>query len=112
MHTNEQTLHRLYEAFAALDGEAMAQCYAVDAQFDDEAFSLRGRTEVGGMWCMLCDGVKAKGRDVWKIETSGIQANAQSGADSQRSPSHRTCHHADGHRSRRGRERGGGYLIR
>lgn len=79
MHTNEQTLHRLYGAFAALDGETMAQCYAEDAQFDDEAFSLRGRTEVGGMWCMLCDGVKARGREVWKIETSGIQADAQSG---------------------------------
>ena len=28
----------------------MAACYAPDATFEDEAFSLKGRDQVGGMW--------------------------------------------------------------
>jgi SnoaL-like domain len=66
------TIERLYAAFARLDADAMAGCYASDAQFDDEAFSLRGRARIGGMWAMLCDAVKSKGREVWKIETRDI----------------------------------------
>jgi SnoaL-like domain len=66
------TVERLYAAFAKLDADAMATCYAADAAFDDEAFSLRGRAQIGGMWAMLCDAVKAKGRDVWKLETRDI----------------------------------------
>jgi hypothetical protein len=66
------TITRLYDAFAKLDADTMAACYAADAVFDDEAFSLKGRPQIGGMWTMLCDAVKAKGRDVWKIETRDI----------------------------------------
>jgi ketosteroid isomerase-like protein len=69
---SQATIERLYAAFAKLDGDAMAACYAPDAVFDDEAFSLRGRAQIGAMWTMLCDAVKAKGRDVWKIETRDI----------------------------------------
>jgi ketosteroid isomerase-like protein len=67
-----QTISRFYGAFAQLDGRAMQACYAPDAQFDDEAFSLRGRDQVGGMWRMLCDATAAKGRDVWRLETRDI----------------------------------------
>ena len=49
MHPNAQTLQRLYTAFAQLDHATMAACYAPDATFDDEAFSLRGRDEIGGV---------------------------------------------------------------
>lgn len=66
------TVERFYAAFAQLDGEAMQACYAPDAVFDDEAFSLKGREEVGAMWRMLCDVTKAKGRDVWRLEVSDI----------------------------------------
>ena len=66
------TIERFYAAFAKLDSDTMAACYAPDAVFDDEAFSLKGREEVGGMWAMLCDAVKAKGRDVWKLDASAI----------------------------------------
>ena len=66
------TIERLYAAFATLDAEAMAACYAPDATFDDEAFSLQGGAQIGAMWAMLCDAVKAKGRDVWKLEVSQI----------------------------------------
>jgi hypothetical protein len=79
MHANQHTLEKLYSAFARLDSATMAQCYALDATFDDEAFSLRGHREVTGMWHMLCDATKAKGRDVWKLDYSGIEADAATG---------------------------------
>jgi hypothetical protein len=66
------TVERLYAAFAQLDADAMAACYAVDAAFDDEAFSLRGRAQIGGMWAMLCDAVRTTGRDVWKLDYRDI----------------------------------------
>jgi hypothetical protein len=66
------TVERLYAAFAKLDADTMAACYAPDAVFDDEAFSLRGRDRIGAMWAMLCDAVKTKGRDAWKIQASAI----------------------------------------
>ena len=69
---SQPTIERLYAAFAQLDAAAMAACYAPQASFDDEAFSLRGRAQVGAMWAMLCEAVKAKGRDVWKLEVSQI----------------------------------------
>ena len=66
------TVERLYAAFARLDAETMAACYATDATFDDEAFSLKGRAQIGAMWAMLCDTVKANGRDVWQLQVSQI----------------------------------------
>ncbi len=66
------TIERLYAAFAGLDAGAMAACYAPDAAFDDEAFSLRGRSRIGAMWAMLCDAVRTQGRDVWKLETRDV----------------------------------------
>ena len=79
MHPNAQTLAQFYSAFARLDPDTMAQCYAADASFDDEVFSLRGHAQVTGMWHMLCDATKARGRDVWKLAYSGISADANSG---------------------------------
>jgi hypothetical protein len=79
MNANEQSLTRFYAAFAALDAPTMATLYADDVQFDDEAFSLRGKREVVGMWTMLCEATKAKGRDVWRLEYSGIQADGSTG---------------------------------
>ena len=79
MHPNQQTLEKFYNAFARLDADTMAQCYASDAAFDDEAFSLRGHAQVTGMWHMLCEVTKAKGRDVWKLTYSDIQADANIG---------------------------------
>ncbi len=79
MSDNRQTIERFYSAFARLDADTMAACYANDASFDDEAFSLRGRAEIGGMWKMLCEGTKAKGADVWKLQWRDVQADASSG---------------------------------
>jgi hypothetical protein len=66
------TIERFYAAFAALDSAGMQACYAADAQFNDEAFSLRGRDQIGGMWRMLCDAVLAKGMAQWKLEVSAV----------------------------------------
>ncbi len=73
---SRKTIETLYAAFARLDSDAMAACYAENARFDDAAFSLSGRREIGGMWRMLCEAVKAKGRDVWKLEVSAITDNS------------------------------------
>jgi hypothetical protein len=69
---SKTTIEKFYAAFARLDGEAMQACYAPDAQFDDEVFSLRGPREIGGMWRMLCDTTKAKGLAHWKLELSQV----------------------------------------
>ncbi len=79
MHPNAQTLTKFYNAFANLDPDTMAQCYADDAVFDDEAFSLRGKREVAGMWRMLCNTTKAKAPDDWKLVFSGIEADDKTG---------------------------------
>jgi ketosteroid isomerase-like protein len=76
---NAQTIERFYEAFSRLDAASMAACYASDAQFDDEAFSLRGRQQVGGMWRMLCSSTKAGGADVWKLTWRDVHADDTSG---------------------------------
>ena len=73
---SRKTIETLYAAFARLDSDAMAACYAENARFDDAAFSLAGRREIGGMWRMLCEAVKAKGREVWKLDVSAITDNS------------------------------------
>jgi len=75
MHPNQTRLDHFYAAFARLDADAMADCYAPDARFDDEVFSLRGQTQVGGMWRMLCEATQARNRDAWALRASGIEAD-------------------------------------
>ena len=79
MPSPQQTITDFYSAFARLDPEGMAACYAPDVAFDDEVFSLRGKREVMGMWRMLCDAVKEKGRDDWKLEFGDVASNGDAG---------------------------------
>lgn len=79
MNQNEQTLTKFYTAFAALDADTMANCYAENATFDDPAFALRGRQEVAGMWRMLCAATQAKGRADWRLVFSDIEAGDSTG---------------------------------
>ncbi len=68
------TITRFYSAFAQLDAETMAACYAPEAQFEDEAFTLQGAREVGGMWRMLCGATKSKPASLaqWQLTVSQI----------------------------------------
>ena len=79
MHPNQATLEKFYSAFAKLDVDTMATCYAPDAEFDDEAFTLRGHEQVTGMWRMLCETTKAKALADWKLVHSGIEADDKTG---------------------------------
>ncbi|NJS37181.1 MAG: nuclear transport factor 2 family protein [Brachymonas sp.] len=77
---SQATITELYSAFAALDTQRMARCYASNATFEDEAFSLKGQAEIMGMWGMLCDAVQAKGRDQWKLMFSDVKTNGNTGS--------------------------------
>ena len=79
MHPNADTITKFYTAFARLDADTMAQCYADDVAFDDEVFSLRGKEATMGMWRMLCEATRTKGMADWKLEHSGVEADATTG---------------------------------
>ena len=79
MHPHQQRIEIFYSAFARLDAQTMAQCYAEDASFEDEVFSLQGRRDVAGMWRMLCQATQAKGADVWQLKYRDLQADAAGG---------------------------------
>lgn len=72
-------IDRFYAAFAMLDGTTMQSCYTRDAQFEDPVFTLHGQAQIGAMWRMLCDTTREKARDAWKLEVSGISADASNG---------------------------------
>ena len=76
---NRDLLDRFYRAFANLDGATMAACYAADAEFQDEVFSLRGRDEIAAMWNMLCSATRDKGMDAWSLDYSGVEADTTTG---------------------------------
>jgi hypothetical protein len=80
MHPNQQTIEMFYGAFARLDSDTMASCYAEDVTFDDEVFSLKGKREVAGMWRMLCEATQAKGADVWKLTYRDVKADGEGGS--------------------------------
>jgi ketosteroid isomerase-like protein len=72
---NEATIRRLYEALNRHDGEAMAACYAADAEFSDPVFpALRG-SQVGDMWRMLTE----RATDL-RVELPDAHADAEAGA--------------------------------
>ena len=50
---NNETIARLYAAFAARTGAAMTACYAPGAHFRDPAFGDLSGDDVGAMWRML-----------------------------------------------------------
>ena len=97
MHPNQTRLDHFYAAFARLDADAMAACYAPDVQFEDEVFSLSGHEQVSGMWRMLCEATQAKNREAWKLRYSGLEADDLRGkahweADYQFSAARRKVH--------------------
>jgi ketosteroid isomerase-like protein len=79
LHDNARRIEAFYTSFAALDPAGMAALYAEDVRFEDPAFALDGREAVVAMWTMLCESVKAKGREDWSLEASAIRADAHEG---------------------------------
>ena len=75
-----QTIEKFYTAFARLDHATMQGCYAPGATFRDEAFSLAGPAQIGGMWRMLCEATKANGMAHWKLEHSAVKSEGRSGS--------------------------------
>lgn len=69
---SQSTLTRFYAAFERLDADAMQACYAPDARFDDEAFSLRGPAEIGAMWRMLTDSARALPAGEWRLDVGPL----------------------------------------
>jgi ketosteroid isomerase-like protein len=78
---NEATINRFYTAFAQLDAATMATCYADDVTFQDEVFTLNGKTDTVGMWTMLCSATAGnpKSKAAWHLDFSGVKADATSG---------------------------------
>jgi ketosteroid isomerase-like protein len=79
MHANAALLQRFYAAFADLDAAGMRACYAQQAVFRDPVFRLQGAEQVGAMWSMLCDAARTQGREVWRLDATGIEAGDQRG---------------------------------
>jgi ketosteroid isomerase-like protein len=52
-HPHAELIERFYTAFNALDGAAMAACYAPDIHFSDPVFQDLHGPEAGAMWVML-----------------------------------------------------------
>ena len=80
LHPNAATIARFYAAFAALDAAAMSACYASDARFADEVFTLQGRDNIGAMWTMLCAASAANGAGQWRLEVANIVADDLNGS--------------------------------
>jgi len=78
-HPNEALIARFYAAFAALDAAVMAECYAPAARFEDPVFTLSGREEIASMWAMLCAATRDRGREDWRLDASGIEADGERG---------------------------------
>jgi len=76
MNRYEQRIAAFYAAFRELDAAKMKAAYAADARFQDPAFRLEGRDEIGAMWAMLCEATAKKGRDVWRLDFSDIEGDA------------------------------------
>lgn len=79
MQDPRQTIEQLYTAFARLDGPGMQACYATDARFDDEAFSLRGARQIGGMWSMLTGATRQHGADVFQVKWRDVRVEGSHG---------------------------------
>ena len=81
MHPNAQTLQRFYTPpSASLTTPPWPPAMRRMRRLKTRAFSLKGREQIGGMWRMLCSArPKATAAKHWKLEYSGIEADANGG---------------------------------
>lgn len=73
--TNAAIIERFYTSFKDLDGDGMAQCYLVAAEFSDPVFPKLTGSEIGTMWKMLCS--QAQG---FELIFNNIQADETTGS--------------------------------
>jgi ketosteroid isomerase-like protein len=71
---NDELIERFYAAFARLDGDQMAACYAPGATFSDPVFTDLRDGEPGAMWKMLT----GRAQDL-KVQLVEHQADGDSG---------------------------------
>jgi len=79
MMTADETrelLVRFYDALSRHDGGTMAACYADNAFFDDEVYSLRG-AEIGQMWRALMLRAKTLRVSYTIAKASGAQGTVE-----------------------------------
>jgi ketosteroid isomerase-like protein len=72
---NEATIRGLYDALDRHDGEAMAECYAPEAEFSDPVFPDLHGDQAGDMWRMLT----ARATDL-AVEVPEAKADAEAGS--------------------------------
>jgi ketosteroid isomerase-like protein len=75
MQRHASLIHAFYAAFQRRDHEAMAACYAPEAQFRDPVFLDLTGWRIGAMWRMLCE--RATGLDV---SVTNVASEAESGS--------------------------------
>jgi ketosteroid isomerase-like protein len=56
MHPHSSLLETLYNSLNKKDHAGMAACYHPDAEFEDIAFTLRGKSRIHAMWHMISEG--------------------------------------------------------
>lgn len=70
MNSNEQLIHHFYTSFQQKDVQAMQDCYAAAATFNDPVFTDLNAAEVRSMWAML---IKS-GKDM-RVEFKNIKGD-------------------------------------
>ncbi len=80
-HPNEALIDRFYAAFASLDGDAMAACYAPGARFSDPVFTDLRDGEPGAMWRMLTGRAKDLRVELSEREAADARGSAHWIAD-------------------------------
>jgi ketosteroid isomerase-like protein len=73
--SNRRLIEGFYDAFARLEADAMAACYAPDARFSDPVFTDLHGERIGRMWKMLT----SRSTDL-EVDASEIEADGDSGS--------------------------------
>ncbi len=73
----KELITTFYNAFHNLDAETMVECYHEDIEFQDPAFGILKKEQVGNMWRMLCQSQKGK---EFKVIVSDIKINNSTGS--------------------------------
>lgn len=74
MNTNEQLIRHFYTSFQQKDVQAMQDCYAEDATFNDPVFINLNGAEVRSIWAMLIK----NGKDM-RLEFKNIKGSENGG---------------------------------